>query len=388
MCCMNEPRFDVCVSGSGAVARALALALSGQGWKVALACDHLATRPDDVRTYALNAHSIRLLTQLRVWPELKAHASPVHDMVIRGDDGGRLCFSAWQQKVAELAWIVDASALERLLGEALKFAPHVSVVPSIKSGAQPAVEAALLAICEGKVSESRDALKVSFDRKPYGHWGVAARLKASRPHAGVARQWFRSPDVLALLPFNSPDPQASYGLVWSVPEARGRELLALSPPDFEQTLMSTIRASEPEAASLVGDLKLTSAVFHWPLALAQADAWSGPGWALLGDAAHQVHPLAGQGLNLGLADVAALADVLADARQHEAWRSPGDEKLLRRYARARWWPTQSMSHLTDGLLNLFSQDQGSVRELRNRGMGLLDQLTPVKRWLVGRALDV
>jgi 2-polyprenyl-6-methoxyphenol hydroxylase-like FAD-dependent oxidoreductase len=88
-----------------------------------------------------------------------------------------------------------------------------------------------------------------------------------------------------------------------------------------------------------------------------------------------------------LADVAALAQVLAEARQQEAWRSPGDEKLLRRYARARWWPTQSMAHLTDGLLQLFSQEQGGVRELRNRGMGLLDQFTPVKRWLVGRALD-
>jgi ubiquinone biosynthesis UbiH/UbiF/VisC/COQ6 family hydroxylase len=387
MCCMNQPRFDVCVSGSGVVARALALTLSGQGWKVALACDSLATRPEDVRTYALNAQSVRLLTQLRIWPELQAHASPVYDMVIRGDDGGRLGFSAWQQHVPELAWIVDASALERLLGEALKFAPHVSVVPSLKPGAQVEVEADLLAVCEGKLSQTRDALKVSFDRKAYGHWGVAARLKATRPHAGVARQWFRSPDVLALLPFNAPDAQASYGLVWSVPEARGRELVALPPAEFEQSLMAAIQASEPEAVTLVGSLSLTSAVSHWPLALAQADAWTGPGWVLLGDAAHQVHPLAGQGLNLGLADVAALAQVLAEARQQEAWRSPGDEKLLRRYARARWWPTQSMAHLTDGLLQLFSQEQGGVRELRNRGMGLLDQLTPVKRWLVGRALD-
>jgi ubiquinone biosynthesis UbiH/UbiF/VisC/COQ6 family hydroxylase len=388
MCFMNQPRFDVCVSGSGAVARALALALSGQGWRVALACDSLAQRPDDVRTYALNAHSVRLLTQLRIWPELQAHASAVHDMVIRGDDGGRLGFSAWQQHVSELAWIVDAAALERLLGEALKFAPHVRVVPSIKPGELASVPADLLAICEGKHSEARSALNVTFDRKPYGHWGVAARLKASRPHAGVARQWFRSPDVLALLPFNDPQPDHSYGLVWSVPEAKGQALLAMAPADFEQALMAALAESEPQAQSLVGDLRLTSAVSSWPLSLAQADRWVGPGWVLLGDAAHQVHPLAGQGLNLGLADVTALAQVLADARQNEAWRSAGDEKLLRRYARARWWPTQSMAHLTDGLLQLFSQDQGAVRELRNRGMGLLDQITPVKRWLVGRALDV
>jgi 2-polyprenyl-6-methoxyphenol hydroxylase-like FAD-dependent oxidoreductase len=100
-----------------------------------------------------------------------------------------------------------------------------------------------------------------------------------------------------------------------------------------------------------------------------------------------VHPLAGQGLNLGLADADVLATVLAEARRTEPWRSPGDERLLRRYARERWWPTQAMAGVTDGLLKLFAQDQSPLRELRNRGMGLLDQLTPVKRWLSGRALD-
>ncbi len=384
---MKTDRFDVCVSGSGAVARALALALSGQGWQVALACEGLSQRLDDVRTYALNAQSIELLTRLKVWPQLQEHACPVHDMVIRGDDGGRLAFSAWAQKVAELAWIVDAPALDRLLGDALKFAPHVTLVPPLAADGASPVQADLLAICEGKHSSARAALGVRFDSQPYGHWGVAARLKSTRPHCGVARQWFRSPDVLALLPFHDPVPDHSYGLVWSVPEVRGRELVAMSPKDFQHALMVAISASEASALSTIGDLQLSSQVAHWPLALAQAEAWVGPGWALLGDAAHQVHPLAGQGLNLGLADVAALTQVLQQARQNEAWRSAGDEKLLRRYARERWWPTRSMAHLTDSLLHLFAKDLGPVRELRNRGMGLLNQLTPVKRWLVGRALD-
>ena len=384
---MKSAVFDVCVSGGGAVARALALTLSGQGWKVAWACDSaaLAERPGDIRTYALNARSIDLLTRLRIWPQLKQFASPVHEMCVRGDSGGALSFSAWQQCVSELAWIVDAGALDRLLGEALRFAPHVTVMAPLEAGR--ASPASLLAVCEGKQSATRQSLGVSFARQDYGHWAVAARLRAARPHAGVARQWFRSPDVLALLPFHDPQPLASYGLVWSMPQDKAQTLLALPPAEFEQNLMAAIRASDPEGADAVGAVSLSGKPSAWPLALAQSDRWTGPGWVLLGDAAHQVHPLAGQGLNLGLADVDALARVLAHARAHEPWRAPGDDKLLRRYARERWLPTQAMAGVTDGLLHLFAHHRGVAKELRNRGMGLLDQLTPVKRWLVSQALD-
>ena len=122
----------------------------------------------------------------------------------------------------------------------------------------------------------------------------------------------------------------------------------------------------------------------WPLMQANASAWCGPGWVLLGDAAHVVHPLAGQGLNLGLADVAALTAVIG---QREPWRGLGDEKLLRRYARERIAPTWAMAQVTDGLLNLFSHEAPALRELRNRGLSLVNRLPPLKRWLTTRALD-
>jgi len=384
---MSKP-FDVCVSGSGAVARALALALSADGWRVAWACEPgaLDARPHDIRTYALNARAVALLDRLKVWPQLQAFATPVHEMRIRGDQGGDLTFSAWEQCVTELTWIVDAGALERLLGEALRYAPRVTRVPPIDTDVGLA-DADLLAVCEGKFSGTREGLGVSFSRQEYGHWGVAARLTASRPHAGVARQWFRSPDILALLPFNDPAPGASYGLVWSQPVARARDLLALAPEAFEAELMQALQACDPLAAAAVGTLKLSSERASWPLAVARADAWVGPGWALLGDAAHQVHPLAGQGLNLGLADVDALVTVLRDGREREPWRRPGDERLLRRYARMRWWPTESMQGLTDHLLHLFAQGHPWARQARNLGMGWLDRLSPIKRWLVGQALD-
>ncbi len=379
---------DVCVSGSGAVAMSLALALSAEGWSVSWAKAPAPTvpLPPDVRTYALNARAIALLTRLRVWPALQAFATPVHDMVIRGDQGGALSFSAWQQHVTELAWIVDAAALECLLGEALRYAPRVEVVPPL-STPHPQHEAQLLAVCEGKHASTRALLGVEFARQDYGHSGVAARLKATQPHHGVARQWFRSPDILALLPFNQPDPHASYGLVWSVPTARAQQLQSLAAADFERELNDALVKSDPAMRDVVGHLELTSGVSAWPLALAQAQRWTGPGWALLGDAAHQVHPLAGQGLNLGLADVDTLVDVLREAGAQEPWRSLGDERTLSRYARQRALPTQAMSGLTDGLLRLFSDERAPFKDVRNAGMGLVQRLGPLKQWLIGRALD-
>jgi 2-polyprenyl-6-methoxyphenol hydroxylase-like FAD-dependent oxidoreductase len=159
--------------------------------------------------------------------------------------------------------------------------------------------------------------------------------------------------------------------------SRADEMMALDAAGFEAALAEATGGG-------AGTLTLGSERAAWPLMLAQADPVCGPGWALLGDCAHVVHPLAGQGLNLGLADVETLARVI---RGRERWRAVGDEKLLRRYARARELPTFAMAQLTDGLLHLFAHKAPAVRELRNRGLGLVNLLPPVKRWLAARALD-
>lgn len=365
--------FDIAVRGAGAVGRSLALALSRQGLRVALQQAEPRAAGPDVRTYALNAQAVELLRSLRVWDALPADAAtPVLEMQVQGDAAaGRLEFSAWTQCVDALAWIVDAAALDEALATAVRFAPHITV---LDAGAS--VQAGLVALCEGKFSAAREALGVQFRTQPYGQTAVAARLVAEQPHAGVARQWFRSPDVLALLPFDRPQPGHSYGLVWSLPTARAEAMLKLSDTDFEAALNEA-------TSGVAGALKLSASRAAWPLMLGQADRVCGPGWVLLGDAAHVVHPLAGQGLNLGLGDVEALARVVA---QREPWRALSDEKLLRRYARERAAPTLAMAQLTDGLLHLFAHDAPLLRELRNHGMTLVNGLTPLKRWLAGRAL--
>jgi len=374
---MNE--HDVHVLGAGIVGRCLALALARAGLRVALQAEPARARgdsqDDDVRAYALNAASVELLRGLKVWDALPpGAATAVLDMHVQGDaHGAAIDFSAWQQRVSALAWITDAAVLERELASAVRFAPHIDVI----TDPQARVEAPLKALCEGKASATRAALGVTFERHDYGHQAIAARLTSDRPHQGIARQWFRAPDVLALLPFDSPQPAHSYALVWSLPNDRVAELLALDAPAFEAALMAATGAE-------AGTLRLASARAAWPLMQARASAWCGPGWVLLGDAAHVVHPLAGQGLNLGLADVAALVDVISN---REPWRSLGDEKLLRRYARERVAPTWAMGQVTDGLLNLFSNEAPALRELRNRGLSLVNRLSPLKRWLTARALD-
>lgn len=363
---------DVLVRGTGAVGLSAALALGRQGLRVALlGAEDAAPAREDVRAYALNAASVRLLGALKVWEAVPADArTPVHDMHVEGDaPGATLDFSAWSQGLAELAWIVDAAELELALNAAVAYAPHVQRVAS-------EVAAPLQVLAEGKDSATRARLGAHMPRQAYGQRGIAARLLSDQAHAGLARQWFRSPDVLALLPLDRPQPGRGYGLVWSVPDSQANALMALGESDFQQALMDA-------TAGAAGSLQLVSARSQWPLSLAYANAVHGPGWVLVGDAAHVVHPLAGQGLNLGLADVAVLAEELA---AREIWRSPGDPRIGERYARRRRMPVQTMAYLTDALWHLFAHPAPLARELRNRGLNLVNHVPPLKRLLTGRAL--
>jgi 2-polyprenyl-6-methoxyphenol hydroxylase-like FAD-dependent oxidoreductase len=368
--------FDVCIRGDGIVGRTLALLLARQRLRVALVCDpaHAPATPD-LRAYAINAASRSLLMQVRAWPQ-GAGVTAVSQMQVWGDSDGRLDFNPTDGPAdqpngdqAALAWIVDVPALEEALHEALRFAPEVDLVAS-----PDAAPAALTVVCEGRQSKSRRDLGVSWTIKPYDQKAVAARLNSDRPHAGVARQWFGQGEVLGLLPVDGADAH-TLAMVWSVPQSRAQALQEMTPT-------ALVAALQQVCGDQAGQLSLCSPVASWPLTLCTAQRWVGPGWALAGDAAHTVHPMAGQGLNLGLADVNKLAEVL---QAREYWRSLGDEKLLRRYERARKVDVLAMSAVTEGLHSLFAPSGSRWRALRNWGMKSVARSGPLKAWLTRQA---
>ncbi len=362
--------YDVCIRGAGITGSTLALLLARDRLRVGLVRQGGtdASRAD-VRAYALNAASRQLLESVRAWPA-GAHATPVQAMQVHGDDGGEVNFSAAQQGVQALAWIVDVPALERELSEATRYQPLIETLDA------PAA-ATLTVVCEGRASTTRTEFGVTFDTTPYAQHGIAARLECEKPHGGIARQWFSDGEVLAFLPLAGPTGN-SVAVVWSVNEAHLADLMALTDVEFAARLQTA-------SGGVAGNVAMTSERASWPLQLARASRWTGPGWALAGDAAHTVHPLAGQGLNLGLADAAVLARVL---HEREYWRALGDAKLLRRYERERKAGVLMMGTTTDGLQQLFAREGDAGQALRNWGMRGFERSGPLKQWVARQAMGL
>ena len=373
---MTQP-FDICIRGDGIVGRTLALLLARERLRVGLVSRPAATSPSaattapDVRAYALNAKSRALLESLRCWPDAQ-HATEVLAMRVLGDDGGEVNFSAQELKVQGLTWIVDVPVLEAQLAAAVRFQPQIELLDA----PQPA---SLTVICEGKASRTRAEFGIEFEVARYPQTAIAARLACEMPHAQTARQWFTQGEILAFLPIDGPHGN-SVAIVWSVLDDRVEALMGASPVEFCQQL-------QVASQGCLGQLTLTSERAAWPLQSARAGRWvgihEGKAWALAGDAAHNVHPLAGQGLNLGLSDVAALARTM---HEREYWRSVGDEKLLRRYERARKAEVLTMGATMDGLQRLFSNSSAVFQAARNLGMNGFERSGPVKQWVARQAM--
>ena len=325
----------------------------------------------DVRAYALNHHSRTLLEQLRCWPGPQ-QATPVLSMEIREAGAGAVNFSAAESGVPALAWIVDVPALEAQLSEALRFQPQVELIDSPQA-------ATLTVVCEGQASESRLQLGAELDVTPYPHWAIAARVSCEQAHAQTACQWFTPDDVLGFLPLDG-ETGNSMAIVWSVTQERQAALLDKEPAEFAARLQAA-------SHSRFGSLALSSARAAWPLRLAVARNWcgvsQGQAWVLAGDAAHAVHPLAGQGLNLGLADA---AELVRQVRGRDFWRSVDDTRMLRRYERARKADVALMGNTTDGLQLLFGRQGALWKSVRNWGMDGFDRSGPLKRWVARQAM--
>ena len=371
--------FDICIRGAGVVGRTLALLLARERLRVALveAPNTTAASSGDVRAYALNAASRQLLDSLRSWPD-PAHATAVAEMQVFGDQGGAVHFDAATQGADALAWIVDVPALEARLAEAVRYQPQVEVV------GEP-VPASLTVVCEGRASRTRSEFGVEFEVTAYEQHAIATRLICERPHGQVARQWFL-PDggILAFLPLDGAQGN-SVAVVWSVLKEQVPQLLTLAPQEFAEHLKTASQGA-------LGVLQLIGERAAWPLQQARANRWCGAlpaqggqprSWVLAGDAAHNVHPLAGQGLNMGLADAQTLAHVL---HGRDYWRTVADLRLLRSYERERKAAMLPMGLATDSLQQLFARTEGPVQALRNWGMKGIERSGPLKQWMARQAM--
>lgn len=369
-----KSKIDICVRGTGIVGRALALLLAGKRLRVAMVQPVVASAGlghHDVRAYALNARSRALLESVRCWPN-EASATPVLSMQVHGDRDGQVQFAAREQGSEALNWIVDVPSLEALLADAVRFQPLIEVVDA-------PVDAALTVICEGKASRTRDELGVDFDVAPYGQTALATRVQGETPHGQIARQWFSKGEVLAFLPLDGAS-GSRCAVVWSVSPERAAELQQCEAQTFEQQLQEA-------SHNALGALALCSDRVAWPLQQAQAQRWCGQNaagaWVLAGDAAHNVHPLAGQGLNLGLGDVEALVQLL-DTRPY--WRGVGDLRLLRQYERARKSELAMVGGSGDAIQRLFDRPEALLQNIRNWGMLQFDRSGPIKHWVTDRAM--
>jgi len=380
----------------GCAQRGIAVTLLGPVPAVARQAPAAAAPADDAwdaRIYALAPATITLLERQRVWAQIDAgRLCPVTRMDVHGDDGGRLAFDAPAAAGAPLATICEESQMARALWLACAMSPAITHrargfdsalfrAPG-GAGAAPAVNirlddgselaADLLVGADGRQSAVRAAAGIVSRHGDYGQTAIVANFAAQWAHAGIARQWFTEEGVVALLPL--PDKRVS--LVWSAPHDLATALMALPRDEFARRVAR-------RAGHCLGALVLLGEPHAFVLHRVVVDRLVRPGALLLGDAAHVVHPLAGQGLNLGLQDVSDLLRLLAE---REPWRALGDPVWLRRYARARAEPIALMRGTVGSLAWLFGARDLPLQRLRNLGMSAVNAIAPLKNALVQHAL--
>jgi 2-octaprenyl-6-methoxyphenol hydroxylase len=391
--------WRVLIAGGGVAGLSLALALKrslGDCLDVTLCDPALARDPSgDRRAYAIAAGARRMLAALGVWGGIAAEAQPMLDMVVtdsRLHDPVRPTFLTFDGEVEPgepFAHMVESGALTASLLAASRdagvdlrpegvggFALNEATIAAELAGGET-IEAALLVAADGARSRLREEAGIAWVGWSYPQSGLVATISHERDHEGRAVEHFLPSGPFALLPLAPGGPLGHRtSIVWTERAEEAPRLLAL-PPD---ELLAEV---ERRFGLELGAIALETPVRAYPVAFGIARRFVAPRLALLGDAAHVIHPIAGQGLNLGLKDAAALAEAVVDAVR--LGLDPGGDDVLSAYERARRFDTVAMGVVTDGLNRLFSNDVLPVRLARDLGLGIVDRLPALKRFFIREA---
>ncbi len=396
---------DVVVVGGGIVGKACALGLAQLGLQtIQIAPDLGQAIPTPQgnewgqRIYAFSPGTQKLLAHLQIWDAIDhSRMQPVRDMRIFGDRGEKqdqLHLSAFEAGTPQLAWIGESNVIEHTLDQASRFQNKLErisdtvknmqvdsdgVILQLKNGSS--LQAQLVVAADGANSPIRAELGISTQEESYSQSAIVANWICSNTHLETAYQWFLpGGDIVAMLPL----PNKQVSMVWSTSPENAAELLR-----FDQSAWNDIFSSIANGAlaDQLGTLTLNSTPAIFPLRKIRASRFIGPDEnpkvVLIGDAVHVMHPLAGQGLNLGLRDVATLLNILS---KRESFRLLNDKVLLRRYERQRQGDTSALLWVTDKLKKLFSASSSTEKQLRNWGLGMVNRSHFIKRRLIERAL--
>ncbi len=392
---MTPERYDVTIVGGGLVGLSLAAMLGRQGFKTALIETHAPqlTWPKnstDLRVYAISRVSQRLLEDAGAWDAVAADASAYGDMHVWDASGdGEIHFASAELGEPDLGHIIESRVMEKALFETIQSIPTISLfcpasVASLdhEAGRQlvlledgRSLLASLLVGADGKHSQVRDFAGIHAHASSYGQQALVAVVDTERGHDATAWQRFLPTGPLAFLPLRN----GQSSIVWSATSDEAQRLLALDDASFCAELGKAFDYR-------LGNVHACGERALFPLVRQYAERSVAPGLALVGDASHVIHPLAGQGVNLGFKDVRELATVLAQAQQ--VGRDIGSLSVLRRYERARKGDNMVTMLAMDGFKHLFGSTIPPLRWLRNTGLNLFDTATPLKNKVIRSAMGL
>ncbi|MGA0596918.1 FAD-dependent monooxygenase [Enterovirga sp. CN4-39] len=391
----RPPAWRILIAGGGPLGLTLALALTrglGPAISVAVLDPGFRRSRSDPRAYSLSPGAVAMYRTLGIWSGIAAEAQPIHGMTItdsRVEDAVRPAYLRFGDDEEPLAHFVEADRLDDALREAC-LSEGVELAPDRVTGFEAGpnaitVEAegavprpvSLLVACDGGRSTIRELAGIGWVGRAYRQSGIVATVAHEHSHGGVAIQHFLPAGPFAILPLTGTleHPNRS-SIVWTESEARIGPLLEMGRDAAQREL-------EARFGPELGRVELLTDLYAFPLSVGLARSYVGPRLALVGDAAHRVHPLAGQGLNLGLGDVASLAERIAEAVR--LGLDPGGEPVLEAYQRDRRLDAVVLAGATDALNRLFSNDRLPSRVLRDIGLGMVDRAPGLKGLFAGQA---